>query len=363
MNRYTLKEIKRLLGQASFVKPVDLGALKSAINDLELKLSNVERIIPIDLLHAIDEIDQEYIDLSNEIESLKRQNSQLNEKIANIPVIGEEDNSTNVGKIVIGISDLEKKNEEAVFDALSEFDKKCPYCGKDQYRVGLRDKIEVDHFIPVSRGGQNLPWNLLPVCKECNRKKKDRLPFVFLEPSVFERCQNYLIGVRLRHYQEGVQQMENSRSLIGLIKEHQYFLEKNALEPFVQELLQIVQPEKLIEFKEIIEKKNNEISITSSPEDLIKFLTDYISNRKGEFSRGVIMSPFHRLCDNIQNELPEGIARITPILLMRVLKKSNWKDMGRLGSADFHTKKHIFCAPEFAYLSKSDLRRMGETKI
>ena len=56
-------------------------------------------------------------------------------------------------QIIVGINDLEKRNEEAVFDALTAFDKKCPYCSKEQFRVGIRDKIEIDHFIPISKGG------------------------------------------------------------------------------------------------------------------------------------------------------------------------------------------------------------------
>ena len=59
----------------------------------------------------------------------------------------------NRASVSFAIPDLEKKNEEAVFDALYKFDKKCPYCGKDQYRVGIRDKIEIDHFVPISKGG------------------------------------------------------------------------------------------------------------------------------------------------------------------------------------------------------------------
>jgi hypothetical protein len=363
MGRYNLKEVKRLLGQASASSRIDLGALKNAVNNIEMKLSTIERGIPIDLFHAIDEIDQEYIELNNKIDLLTKENGILNEKIANFLGTDEGNISTSEGKIIVGISDLEKKNEEAVFDALSAFNKQCPYCGKDQYRVGLRDKIEIDHFIPVSRGGQNLPWNLLPVCKECNRRKKDRLPFQFLEAAVFERCQNYLSDVRRRHYEEGIQQLENSRRLIDLVKEHQRFFEINAREPFIQELLQLVQPEKLIELSEFIGMQNFENSYGASPVDIMKFLTDYISNRKGQFSTGIVASPFNRVCDNLQDEAPAGIGRITPQLLLRVLKKLQWKDMGRINSKEFTTKKHTFCAPDLGYISKSELRRMSEARV
>jgi 5-methylcytosine-specific restriction endonuclease McrA len=41
---------------------------------------------------------------------------------------------------------------------------KCRYCGCD-------GKMEVDHVIPLSKGGTNWPSNLVPACKTCNRKK------------------------------------------------------------------------------------------------------------------------------------------------------------------------------------------------
>ncbi|MGB1238735.1 MAG: hypothetical protein ACPG4U_11030, partial [Pseudomonadales bacterium] len=62
------------------------------------------------------------------------------------------------GGHAIAISNLEKKLEEAKFDAISFFDKKCPYCSSDLYSGHVRTKIEIDHFYPISRGGQNVPW-------------------------------------------------------------------------------------------------------------------------------------------------------------------------------------------------------------
>jgi hypothetical protein len=42
------------------------------------------------------------------------------------------------------------------------------------------------------------------------------------------------------------------------------------------------------------------------------------------------------------------------------LKEAGWLDMGRLASGKNLTKKHIFCAPEFADISKSNLRDIVE---
>ena len=41
---------------------------------------------------------------------------------------------------------------------------KCVYCGSTE-------KIEIEHRIPLSRGGTNFPANLVPACKSCNCSK------------------------------------------------------------------------------------------------------------------------------------------------------------------------------------------------
>ena len=49
-------------------------------------------------------------------------------------------------------------------ERLNYYDGKCVYCGSEE-------KIEIEHRIPVSRGGTNLPANLVPACMSCNRSK------------------------------------------------------------------------------------------------------------------------------------------------------------------------------------------------
>ena len=44
----------------------------------------------------------------------------------------------------------------------------CPYCNK--YIRNERD-LEIEHFIPVSRGGTHTKDNVIFVCKKCNSKK------------------------------------------------------------------------------------------------------------------------------------------------------------------------------------------------
>lgn len=45
----------------------------------------------------------------------------------------------------------------------------CAYCGYDI-------PTQVDHVIPVSRGGTNDRANLVPACKDCNMNKLDFTP-------------------------------------------------------------------------------------------------------------------------------------------------------------------------------------------
>ena len=79
--------------------------------------------------------------------------------------LSEEDlNDNGNNSITLGINNITVRNSEAIHDALSYFNKKCPYCGGDLFITTNRKQFEIDHFFPVASGGQDLPWNLLPVC-------------------------------------------------------------------------------------------------------------------------------------------------------------------------------------------------------
>jgi 5-methylcytosine-specific restriction endonuclease McrA len=45
--------------------------------------------------------------------------------------------------------------------------------------IDCRDKYEVDHLVPLNRGGHNNPSNLVVSCQHCNRSKQDKLPSEF----------------------------------------------------------------------------------------------------------------------------------------------------------------------------------------
>jgi hypothetical protein len=152
-------------------------------------------------------------------------------------------------RVTLGINDLARKNDEAVHDALSFFEKQCPYCGRNMFHAGLRKKPEIDHFIPVVKGGQDLPWNLLPSCQECNRKKRDKMPYEFLSSEVYERCNTYLMSVQERYYGVGIQSYIDSRSIEKLIREHYEFFERHCDQPFLVELVQQVCPDLMAQLR------------------------------------------------------------------------------------------------------------------
>lgn len=97
------------------------------------------------------------------------------------------------------LPDLDKKIDEAIHDAINFFKKKCPYCQTLLFTGHIRNKIHVDHFIPISKGGQNVPWNILPICQNCNSKKNAKRPKLFLDPDIYNTCVEYLGEIRSKY--------------------------------------------------------------------------------------------------------------------------------------------------------------------
>ena len=87
------------------------------------------------------------------------------------------------------------------------------------------------------------------------------------------------------------------------------------------------------------------------------FLVDQLENRLGEFSKGVVASPFYALCDRLT-----GMAgsKMPQAALLHALKEAGWIDMGHVATREFKTKKHVFCAPDMADIGKAELRRLAE---
>lgn len=56
-----------------------------------------------------------------------------------------------------------------VLERFAKFGNKCVYCGR-------KEKVSIDHFIPVSKGGADKIENIVPACIFCNSSKNNKLP-------------------------------------------------------------------------------------------------------------------------------------------------------------------------------------------
>ncbi len=89
------------------------------------------------------------------------------------------------------------------------------------------------------------------------------------------------------------------------------------------------------------------------------YLVEAMRLKVGEFSKGVIGSPFHAVCDRLAGSAPAGV-KVPQQALLHALKEAGWVDLGRVASSDYPSKKHLFCAPDLANTNKSNLRRLVE---
>lgn len=152
----------------------------------------------------------------------------------------------------LGINNLSVRNSEAIHDALSFFEKKCPYCNNELFQTTHRKQFEIDHFFPVVRGGQDLPWNILPVCQSCNRKKKDTLPHNFLNFETFKKVNTYLESVHKKYLDESIDSYTFKEKLNELIDQEVEFLRKNINSNFVSNLLYLSDKQNIVTETSII---------------------------------------------------------------------------------------------------------------
>lgn len=54
---------------------------------------------------------------------------------------------------------------------------RCAWCGDSL----IGQAFEIDHIMPLSRGGDNLTVNLVLACADCNRRKGDKPPLTFAQ--------------------------------------------------------------------------------------------------------------------------------------------------------------------------------------
>ena len=69
---------------------------------------------------------------------------------------------------------------------LSDFNHCCAYCGN-------KTRLQLDHFIPLSKIGSHTQWNCLPACLPCNASKSDKLPQKWCKQVLYRRLSHYLL--------------------------------------------------------------------------------------------------------------------------------------------------------------------------
>lgn len=53
---------------------------------------------------------------------------------------------------------------------------RCVYCDKKPR------KLEMDHITPLSKSGNHTASNIVPACRSCNAKKRDKKPLIAVQP-------------------------------------------------------------------------------------------------------------------------------------------------------------------------------------
>ena len=68
----------------------------------------------------------------------------------------------------------------------------CAICGKPI----TRENMEVDHIVPLNKQGVNHVVNCVATCRECNRKKSDKLDHRCVRQVFWKIFEEILIGIR-----------------------------------------------------------------------------------------------------------------------------------------------------------------------
>lgn len=283
-------------------------------NEFIQNIKNYKKMTPLEKnLEKLRDINNTIISLDNDVSSilsqnknlisekneLERQIKNLNKKNQNLIKTEKEYYLTNnESNITLGINNLSVRNTEAIHDALTFFDKKCPYCDKDLFVTTKRKQFEIDHFFPVSKGGQDLPWNLIPVCQGCNRKKKDTLPHKFLEINSFKKVSIYLNTVHEKFLSEAIDSYTFKEKISELIEKESLFVKNHLHSDFITSLLYLTENQSIIknELSQTIEGNYNEIHEDSYK--IKKYLNKEIPENWNSFNLSERIKYFEQIEDN-----------------------------------------------------------------
>lgn len=67
--------------------------------------------------------------------------------------------------------------EEQFFEKFEHLGKKCFYCGVEL----TNETVTRDHYIPLAKGGNDNIDNIVPCCKNCNSRKRNKMPEDFIK--------------------------------------------------------------------------------------------------------------------------------------------------------------------------------------
>lgn len=68
-----------------------------------------------------------------------------------------------------------RADDQATYEVMNRDGATCFYCGTDMINWS-RDKVHIDHFYPVAKGGTDDPFNLVVSCEHCNLTKSAKSP-------------------------------------------------------------------------------------------------------------------------------------------------------------------------------------------
>ena len=222
-------EIKKSVELDIMAKNAELVKSEELISEVSAK--NIELQKSIDMLSSKNSEQQKQIE---QLEDIKNKLKNGNDSLLSQPILSD--------KIIYGIPNLEKRKEEAIFDAINHFSKACPYCGNNLYEGHILNSIEYDHFFPISKGGQDFPWNILPICISCNRKKRDRMPYEFLDEEHYQLCYNYLFTIKKKYTSSVEDYLVSIEVLRGIIEKWKNDIIKHrSIEPLM-ELVNTIYP-------------------------------------------------------------------------------------------------------------------------
>lgn len=125
---------------------------------------------------------------------------------------------------------------------LAKSDNVCCHCGK---KIFVGYGATVDHFIPLNKGGSNQFLNLIPLCKDCNDEKDDKLYNM-----------DYIVHIKDKYREELSKYLESYVQVIDYVQRHRLL----AYDEYKQEVF--IRPKNIMRGSKI--HKNKKVGVKCS---------------------------------------------------------------------------------------------------